>query len=189
MSDVTVLKGFTNGVVLSIICAIGVAFLFKKVNRNAKSIVKEGMSKVKNTVVLQICCAFMLGAFYVSGAIDEVSVFAQGLDNNILKIGGVIAMMVIGMLTGSQSTTQNVIFAFFGPALVATVMDATNAAVAGANLAAAGQGLPPADLTTFVVAGIVASQFGKKVDPLKSMVYSLPMCICFLIVGLVFLYI
>ena len=34
----------------------------------------------------------------------------------------------------------------------------------------------------------VQPQFGKKVDPVKSMFYSLPMCIVFLITGLVFLY-
>ncbi len=189
LSGVTGLKGFTNGIVLSIICAIGVSFFFPVVKHNAKDIVVQGMDKVKNTVVLQISCAFMLGAFYTSGAIDEISVFAQNLDGNILKIGGVAAMLLIGMLTGSQSTTQNVIFSFFGPALVSIGLNPVFAAVAGANLAAAGQGLPPADLTTFVVAGIVSAQFGKKVDPIKSMVYSIPMCICFLVMGLVFLYI
>lgn len=97
-------------------------------------------------------------------------------------------MILLGMLTGSQSTTQNVVFSFFGPALVAFGLNPTYAAVAGAHLASAGQGLPPADLTTFVVVGIVASQFGKKVDPLKSMFYSMPMCICFAAVGMAFLY-
>ncbi len=188
MSSVTILKGLTNGIVLSIICAIGIAFFFPTVNRNAKDIFKQGMGKVKNTVILQISCAFMLGSFYTSGAIEEVSVYAQSLDNNILKIGGVAAMMLIGMLTGSQSTTQNIIFSFFGPALVSTGLDPVFAAVAGANLASAGQGLPPADLTTFVVVGIVSAQFGKKVDPIKTMFYSLPMCLCFLAVGLFFLF-
>lgn len=107
----------------------------------------------------------------------------------MLKIGRIVAMMLLGMLTGSQSTTQNVVFSFFGPALVAIGLNPTFAAVAGAHLAMAGQGLPLADLTTFVVAGIVASQTGTKVDPVKSMIYSMPMCICFLIIGTVFLYI
>ncbi len=189
MSGVTVLKGFTNGIVLSIICAIGIAFFFPAVKHNAKDIFFQGMGKVKNTVILQISCAFMLGSFYTSGAIEEVSVAAQSLDNNVLKIGGVLAMLLIGMLTGSQSTTQNVIFSFFGPALVSTGLNPIFAAVAGANLAAAGQGLPPADLTTFVVVGIVSAQFGKKVDPLKTMIYSVPMSLCFLGVGLLFLFI
>ncbi len=188
MSGVTVLNGLTNGIVLSIICAIGIAFFFPVVKHNAKDIFTQSFGKVKNTVVLQICCAFMLGSFYTSGAIEEVSTFAQGLDSNVLKIGGIVAMLLIGMLTGSQSTTQNVIFSFFGPALVAGGLDPVFAAVAGANLANAGQGLPPADLTTFVVVGIVSAQFGKKVDPIKSMIYSVPMCLCFLAVGVFFLF-
>ncbi len=188
MSGVTVLGGFTNGIVLSIICAIAVSFFFPVIKHNAKDVVVQGMSKVKTTVILQICCAFMLGSFYTSGAIEEVSTFAQGLNSNVLIFGGVVAMLIIGMLTGSQSTTQNVIFSFFGPALVGVGLNPVFVAVAGANLAAAGQGLPPADLTTFVVVGIVSAQFGKKVDPIKTMFYSLPMCLCFLAVGLVFLY-
>ena len=61
--------------------------------------------------------------------------------------------------------------------------------MAGANLAAAGQGMPPADLLTFVICGMISAQYGKKVDPLKSMFYSMPMCIVFMIMGLIFLYI
>ncbi|MGM9612497.1 MAG: TRAP transporter large permease subunit [Butyricicoccus sp.] len=188
LSKVSILSGLTNGIVLSILCAICVAFLFPVVNQNAASIFRESFSKVRMTVVLQICCAFMLGSFYAAGSIDAVSEFAQSLNGNVLKIGGAAAMILLGMLTGSQSTTQNVVFSFFGPALVAYGLNPTYAAVAGAHLASAGQGLPPADLTTFVVVGIVASQFGKKVDPLKSMFYSMPMCICMAIVGMVFLY-
>lgn len=189
LSGVSIIGGFTNGIVLSILCAIAVAFLFPVVSKNAGNIFREGMSKVKNTVFLQICCAFMLGSFYAAGSIDAVSSFAQGLNGNVLKIGGAVAMILLGMLTGSQSTTQNVVFSFFGPALVAFGVSPTFAAVAGAHLASAGQGLPPADLTTFVVVGIVSSQLGKKVDPMKSMFYSMPMCICFAIVGFLFLYI
>ncbi len=189
LSGITVLGGFSNGIVLSIICAIAISFFFPVIRINAKDIARQGFEKVSNTVTLQICCAFMLGSFYSSGAIETVSVFAQGLDGNVLKIGGVVAMILLGMLTGSQSTTQNVVFSFFGPALVSVGMDPVIAALAGANLANAGQGMPPADLTTFVVVGIVSAQFGKKVDPLKSMIYSLPMCLAFLAVGLVCLYI
>lgn len=189
LSGVSILNGLTNGIVLSIICAICVAFFFPAVNQNAGSIVHESFSKVKTTVILQICCAFMLGSFYAAGSIDAVSAFAQGLNGNVLKIGGALCMILLGMLTGSQSTTQNVVFSFFGPALVAYGLNPTLVGVAGAHLASAGQGLPPADLTTFVVVGIVSSQFGKKVDPLKSMFYSMPMCICMAIIGMFFLYI
>ena len=189
LAGASILTGLTNGIVLSILCAIGVAFLFPQINRNAGSVLSESFKKVRVTVILQICCSFMLGAFYAAGSIDAVSNFAQGLDSNVLKLGGAACMVLIGMLTGSQSTTQNVVFSFLGPALVAGGMSATHAAVAGAHIAAAGQGMPPADLTTFVVCGIVSAQFGKKVDPVKSMIYSLPMCIAFLIIGIVFMYI
>lgn len=189
LSGISIVNGLTNGIVLSIICAIAVAFLFPQIRRNARSVVREGFSKVQQTVLLQVCCAFMLGSFYAAGSVDTVSAFAQGLDSNVLKIGGAAAMILMGMLTGSQSTTQNVVFSFFGPALVSIGLNPTYVAVAGAHLATAGQGLPPADLTTFVVVGIVGSQLGKKVDPLKSMIYSMPMCICLMIIGLFFLYI
>ena len=120
---------------------------------------------------------------------DAVQEFAMGLNSNVLKIGGAAAMMLMGMLTGSQSTAQNVVFTFFGPALVAAGRSLDYTAVAGAHLAAAGMGMPPVDLTTFVVAGIVGGILGKKVDPLKSMLYMLPMCICMAAVGFVFMYI
>ena len=189
LSQVTILKGLSNGIVLSLIFVMLVSFCFPRVRVDIKGTVVSGVRKVKVTVGLQLCAAFMLGCFYAGGQIDAVMAFAQGLNSNILKIGGAAAMCLIGMLTGSQSTTQNVVFSFFGPALVNIGLNPTYVAVAGANLAAAGQGLPPADLTTFVVAGIVGGMLGKKVDPVKSMFYMVPMCLLFLIIGMVFMYI
>ena len=78
------------------------------------------MDKVSVTLVLQICCSFMLGTFYVAGSIDAVSAFAQGLNGHVLKIGGAAAMLLLGMLTGSQTTTQTIVFTMIGPALIAT---------------------------------------------------------------------
>jgi len=57
-----------------------------------------------------------------------------------------VALNAIGMLTGSQSTAQNVIFSFFGPALVAKGLDPVHVAIAGSHIASAGQGMPPAVL-------------------------------------------
>ena len=189
MGQVTILKGMTNGIVLSLVFVAFISFLFPRVRKDAKSTIANGLSKVKVTVGLQVCAAFMLGCFYAGGQIDQVMVFAQGLDTNLLKIGGAAAMCLIGMLTGSQSTAQNVVFSFFGPALVNIGLNRTEVATAGANIAAAGQGLPPADLTTFVVAGIVGGMLGVKVNPVKSMLYMVPMCLLFLAIGVVFLYI
>jgi TRAP-type C4-dicarboxylate transport system permease large subunit len=131
----------------------------------------------------------MIGAFTVGGQLALVQAFAKGLSEHVLKIGGAAAMLLIGMLTGSQTTAQTSIFTFFGPALQANGLDPVYAGLAGAHLAMSGQGMPPADLTTFVVAGLVGGILGIKVDPVRSMFYSMVMCIYFLIVGMVFLYI
>ena len=189
LNNLTVFKGLANGIVLSIILVTVISFCFKKVRVNARETLNNGLAKVKTTVLLQVCAAFMLGCFYAGGQVDAVQEFAMGLNSNVLKIGGAAAMMLMGMLTGSQSTAQNVVFTFFGPALVAAGRSLDYTAVAGAHLAAAGMGMPPVDLTTFVVAGIVGGILGKKVDPLKSMLYMLPMCICMAAVGFVFMYI
>lgn len=189
LSQVSVLRGLANGIVLSIIFVTGISFCFKRVRTHGKETLVSGLEKVKVTVLLQVCAAFMLGCFYAGGQVDAVQEFAMTLDTNVLKFGGAAAMMLMGMLTGSQSTAQNVVFTFFGPALVAAGRDATLTGVAGAHLAAAGMGLPPVDLTTFVVAGIVGGILGKKVDPLKSMFYMIPMCICMALVGFLFMYI
>ncbi len=189
LSKVTILSGLTTSVVPTMICAICVAMLFPVVHNNLGEIVPTALGKVKTTLLLQMGCAFMVGSFYAAGSIETVSAFCQQLDSNVLKIGGGFALILMGMLTGSQSTAQNSVFAFFGPALVTGGMGTTAAALAGSHLAAAGQGLPPADLLTFVICGIVSAQFGRKVDPLKAMIYSTPMCIMFAIVGFVALYI
>ena len=189
MAGVSILGGFTNGIVLSIFCAIAFSFIFPKVRENGGKIFSQSLKNVERTLILQICCSFMIGCFYKAGSIDTVGAFTSTLGPNVLKIGGIVAMCILGMLTGSQSTTQNVVFVFFGPALLALGLNPVFVGVAGAHLAAAGQGMPPADLTTFVICGMISSQFGKDVDPLKSMFYSLPMCLAFLAVGIVFLYI
>lgn len=189
MSQVTILKGLTNGIVLSLLIVTIIAFCFKEVRSDIKGTIRIGMSKVKTTVGIQVSAAFMLGSFYAGGQIDQVTLFTQGLNANVLRWGGAIAMALVGMLTGSQSTAQNVVFSFFGPALVQTGVSKTFAAVAGAHLAASGQGLPPADITTFVVAGIVGGMLAKKVNPVKSMIYMVPMCLALFAVGMVFLYI
>jgi len=189
LTTVPILKGISNGIVLCIIFGIIVCFIFPKVHRNAGKIVKNGMKNVSKTMAIQVAAGFMLGCFYAGGQIEAVQKFAKGLDVHVLIWGGAVALSLIGMLTGSQSTAQNSIFTFFGPALVATGIDKTRAALAGAHIAAAGQGAPPADLTTFVVAGIVGGTLGKEVDPLVSMFYSLPMCVTLFVVGMAALYI
>ena len=186
IGNITILNGLTNGIVLSVAV---VTFFFPKVRCDWKDTLSTGFRNVKVTVKIQLCAAFMLGSFYAGGQIEAVQVFAQGLDTNVLKLGGSFALVLMGMLAGSQSTSQNVVFSFFGPALINSGVSKVNTAVAGAHLATAGQGLPPADLTTFAVAGIVGGLLGKKVDPLKSMFYCMPMCLLMAAIGIFFLYI
>ncbi len=189
LSQITILKGLSNGIVLSIIFVTVVSCMFPKLKGEAKNCIVEGMANVKATVLIQVCAGFMLGCFYAGGQIEAVQLFAQGLNENLLKVGGSGSMALIGMLTGSQSTAQNVIFSFFGPALISIGMDPVQVAAAGAHLAAGGMGLPPADLTTFCVAGIVGSMIGKEVDPIKSMIMMIPMCMTMIVIGMVLLYI
>ena len=188
LKQLPVIKGMTNGIVLCIIFALMVSFFFPKVHKNAGRVLKVGVKNVRYTLLIQFCAGFMLGSFYAAGQIEAVKSFALGLDHNVIIIGGTAAMSLIGMLTGSQTTAQNVVFSFFGPTLVEIGVSPTYAATAGASLAMSGQGLPPADLTTFVTAGIVGGALGAKVDPVKSMIISLPMCIFFMIEALVILY-
>ena len=188
LNSITIVTGLTNGIVMSIICAIIVAFFFPAVRNNGGKIISRALHNTAPCVTVQLCAAFMLGCFYATGSITAVTEFALALNENLLKVGGAIAMCLVGMLTGSQTTTQNAIFSFFGPALISTGTNPTYVALAGANLAMAGQGMPPADLTTFVVAGLVSAQLNRKCDPVKSMIYSLPMCICFIIIAAVLMY-
>lgn len=183
-----ILNGLGNGIVLCIIFAIIISFFFPKVHKNAGKVLRVGIRNVRYTLLIQFCAGFMLGGFYAGGQVEMVKTFALGLDSHVVILGGAGAMCLIGMLTGSQTTTQNVVFSFFGPTLVEIGIPPTHAALAGANLAMAGQGMPPADLTTFVTAGIVGGALGVKVDPVKSMIISLPMCTLFIIEALIILY-
>lgn len=189
IKNIPIIKGINFAVVKAIIVVTVISYFFAPVRKNGIAIIKRGLKNVKTSATIQIFAGFMIGAFYAAGQITAVQEFAKGLSANVLKIGGASAMALIGMLTGSQTTTQSSIFTFFGPALQAVGVDPVHAAVAGAHLAMGGQGLPPADLTTFVVAGLVGGILGIKVDPLRSMFYSAFMCIYFMIIGFIFMYV
>ena len=151
---------------------------------------KDGVRDAVKPSIIQIFSGLMVGAFVMGGQIEVVEVFAAGLDINILKIGGAAAMVLLGMLTGTQSTPNNAIFSFYGPALVnAAGIVPGKAAAAGAQFAAAGQGMPPADLTTFFAAGLVSGVLREDVDPLQSMFYAAPVWLWITFTGLVLLYI
>jgi TRAP-type C4-dicarboxylate transport system permease large subunit len=189
LGGIKILKGVANLIVVNIIMATIVAFFFPSVHKRAASIFKTAVKNVIPGCSIQLAAALMLGAFYRAGQIDAVKEFAAALNADVFKFGGGFAMLLIGMLTGSQSTAQNTIFSFFGPALTKIGVGEVNAAVAGAHLAMSGQGLPPADLTTFVVCSLVGGLLSKKVDPVKAMLLNLPMCIYFAFIGFLFMYI
>lgn len=189
LGGATILKGTVNGVVISIACAIIFSLVFKPVRENFGRIVSTGVKNSMPCVGIQIACSFMLGAFYYCGSIDAVAQFCQNLNDSILKVGAGACLMVLGALTGSQSTAQNVVNTFALPILTSTGTNSVFAAVGGGHLAAGGMGLPPADLTTFVVAGLISAQFKKECDPLKSMFWMVPYSLVMCAVGFFFWFI
>ena len=189
ISGIPILSGVSQSIVKAIEVCILISLFYSSVRKNCVKIVKNGVKKVVGPLILMVCAGFLVGAFASGGQVAVVQEFAKGLQDDVLKLGGSAAMVMMGMLTGLQSATQTTIFTIFGPALTAIGVSPVNAAVAGAHLAMAGQGAPPADLLTFFAAGLVGGILGKKVDPLRSMLYSLPMCIYYIAVGVLFLYI
>lgn len=188
ISKIPVISGFSYSItqILYIVILISIIF-YQPVRQNLGHIVVQGLKNVRVSVTIQICAAFMIGAFTLGGQIDATAAWLTTLNSNMLKIGGILAMCLIGMLTGSQTTTQSVVFTLLGPALVAVGVPAVNAAVAGGHLAMAGQGMPPVDTVTFAVAGLIAGIIGKEVNLIKSMFYSFFECACFIIIGFIFM--
>ena len=189
LANVKILKGLTNLIVFTMIIVTIVSCCYSSVRKNLLPTLKTGIKNVKGSIFIQGSAGLMLGAFYSAGQIEAVQNFALGLNQHLLKLGGAAALNLMGMLTGSQSTAQNTIFTFLGPALAQLGVDPVHAAIAGSHIAASGQGMPPADLTCFVVCGLVGGILGKKVDPVKTMLLNMPMCVYLFIVGCVFMYI
>ncbi|MDR1944367.1 MAG: TRAP transporter large permease subunit [Synergistaceae bacterium] len=189
ISKIPVISGLNFAICKALYITLVICLFYKEVRSSFGQIVVKGLKNVMPCVGVQICASFLIGAFYAAGQVEAVKEFASNLDPNSLKIGGAVAMCLMGMVTGSQSSAQSVIFSLFGPALLVAGVPAVNAAVAGAHLAMAGQGMPPADLITFVVAGLVGGVVGKEVDMMKSMIYSSFMCLCFIAVAFIFMYI
>ena len=189
IASIPIISGLNFSTVKAILFCIAVCFFQPCVRKDWKKMFKEGASKLGSPIIMMLCASFLVGAFATGGQIATVQSLAVGLPSNLLKIGGVVIMLMMGMLTGSQATVQTTVFSVFGPALVAIGVTPVHAAVTGAHVAMAAQQCPPANLLTFFVAGLVSSITGKKVDPIKAMIISLPLSIYYVIVGLVFLYI
>lgn len=184
LMGIPIIQGLTNQVVSAIIVAIIVSFLFGSVWKDTKGVFKGGLSKVSQTVQIQLCAGIMVGVFYASGLIEKVALMAEGLASSAVKIGGAASVVVVGMLTGSQTTAQTVNITFLGPILENLNVDPTMIALGASHIAAAGQNMPPVGLTAFVVCGLIGGILSKEVDPIKVMLYALPNSILFLIIGL-----
>ena len=185
LMEIPILQGITFQVVSAIIIALLVSFIFPIVRKEAKGVLKGGLIKVSQTVQIQLCAGVMVGVFYASGLIEQVAVMTEGLAASMVKVGGAISMVIVGMLTGSQTTAQSVIVTFLGPILENLSVDPTFIALGASHIAAAGQNMPPVGLTAFVVCGLIGGILNREVDPLKVMVLALPNSFYFLTVGLI----
>jgi len=183
--EIPVLQGITFDVVTAIIIAIFVSLIFPSVWKSKGEIIKGGLKKVNHTVQIQLCAGIMVGVFYASGLIGKVEELTAGLTASMVKIGGAMSIVVVGMLTGSQTTAQSVNVTFLGPILENMDVDPTFIALGASHIAAAGQNMPPVGLTAFVVCGLIGGILNREVDPIKVMVLSLPNSLYFLAVGLI----
>jgi TRAP-type C4-dicarboxylate transport system permease large subunit len=185
LNQYPIIQGITFPVVLAIIVALAVSFLFPRVRREAVPIFIGGLRKVNKTVQIQLCAGIMIGIFYEAGLIEMVKAFAESLEPTAMKWGGGFATILVGMLTGSQTTAQTVIVTFLGPVLMNLGVEPVNTALGAAHLAMAGQSMPPVGLTTFVIVGIVGGIMNEKVDPVKVMILALPLTVYFAISGFI----
>lgn len=183
LSQIPIIKGLTFRVVQALIIVLLISFLFPKVHKKGGSVIGEGLLKVSKTVQIQLCAGVMIGVFYHVGLISMVQVYAESLGATGMKLGGGSATMLVGMLTGSQTTAQATIITFVGPALASLGVNPTRVALGAGHLAMAGQSLPPVCLTAFVVQGLVGGVTNEKVDPVKIMLLALPVTLYFAISG------
>ncbi|RKQ37267.1 TRAP transporter large permease subunit [Oceanobacillus halophilus] len=185
LQEIPIIQGITFQVVSAIIIAFLVSFLFPSVRKHTGGVFKNGLTKVSKTVQIQLCAGIMVGVFYASGLIDKVALMTEGLADSMVKVGGALSLIVVGMLTGSQTTAQSVIVTFLGPILENMNVDPTMIALGASHIASAGQNLPPVGLTAFVVCGLIGGILDKKVDPLKVMTLAVPNSLYFIILGLI----
>lgn len=187
MNTVPILNGLAFPVVLAIIVSTLVAFAFKDVRRAPVATVSTGLKNVRQTVIIQLCAAFLIGCFYTSGAVDTVSAMAEDVASSGVAVISTVALMILGMLIGSQTAAQTVVVPFAAPILENAGVDPTNIALGMSHIAASAQNLPPVGLTAFVVCGLVGATLKTKVDPVKVMILALPNSMYFILLGLGFL--
>lgn len=187
MNSVPILNGLAFPVVLAIIVATIVAFFFSEVRKSPVETIGTGLKNVRQTIGIQLCAAFLIGCFYASGAVDTVSAMAEHVSGSGVAVISTVALMILGMLVGSQTAAQTIVVPFASPILENAGVDPTNIAVGMSHIAASAQNLPPVGLTAFVVCGLVGATLNTKVDPVKVMVLALPNSIYFIVLGMLFL--
>lgn len=189
ISGIYILGKITNNIVMSMILAILACFvtapgLWKKM----KGKLSKRLESIVEPELILIATAFFLGAFKLGGQNHAISTWAAGLDSTFLIIGGSFALVAAGMLTGGQSTAQSMLLPILAPAWSSIGISDLDIALASSHLGMAGQGLPPCDMNTFIIAGLVGALLGETVNPMKSMIYSSPYCIYLMAAGLYFLF-
>lgn len=177
LKKIPIIKGFARVLVVSIALAAAFSFFYKDVRKNAKTVFTKAFSSVGKQLVKLLCAACLLGAMYAGNQITIITEYATSLNSYALIFGGAICMIILGMITGADSVALSTILPFYGPALMALGLSPHVTAVASSCISTAGQGMPPADMTTFVVCGLLSGLLGKKIDPMKVMFYALPMCL------------
>lgn len=177
-----------HNIVMAMLAAIVVNILldFSLVKRVGAKLKMQMKAIIEPEAVL-IATAFFLGAFKIGGQNAAIAAWAKSLDSSLLIFGGAAALLVAGMLTGGQSTAQGMLVPILAPAWTAIGISKLHIALASAHLSMAGQGFPPCDMNTFIIAGLIGAIIGRPVNPLRSMMYSAPYCIYLFIVGIIFL--
>ncbi|QQK75722.1 TRAP transporter large permease subunit [Salicibibacter cibarius] len=185
LEGVPILNGVVFPIVLAIMMGAIISFFYSSVRKEAGTVFKQGVKNISKTVQIQLSAGFMVGVFSATGMIDRVSELMEGLQATALKLGGTVSMLLVGMLTGSQTTAQTITVPFLAPALENLDVDPVNIALGAAHIAAGGQNLPPVGLTAFVVAGLIGGILSKKVDPVKVMILAVPASLYLTLVGLI----
>ena len=177
-----------HNIVMAMLAAIVVNLIIDiRVLKTVGAKLKMQLKAVIEPEVILIATAFFLGSFQLGGQNAVIAAWAKSLNSSLLIVGGAAALLLAGMLTGGQSTAQGMLVPILAPAWTAIGITPLHIALASAHLAMAGQGFPPCDLNTFIIAGLVGAIIGRPVNPLRSMLYSAPYCIYLFIVGIIFL--
>lgn len=188
LAGIPVLGSFLNRIVQALFWASIVSFVMNyRIREKIFREIRRTLGSSRHMMEIQLCAAVFLGAFTTAGQMDAISAWVCTVHPSVLIVGGGLSLMPSGMLLGAQSTSQSLLTPILASAWQAIGISPVHAAVASAHLAAAGQGLPPADVNTFAIAGLVSSILHKDVNPLKSMYYTSFYCFYLAAAGFLFL--